>query len=103
MNGLKLMLSALLAFSLMVGGAVVAVAKPIDKTQKLTAEIVAIDPMAKTITFKDQSGQSKTITAAEKAAVYIRNLKPGAKAVLTCKTDTTGEIKNITNFKILKK
>lgn len=103
MNRLRLMFSALLAFSLVLGGAVAAVGKPIDKTQKLTAEIVAIDPMAKTITIKDQSGQSKTATAVDKAAVYIRNLKPGVKAVLTCRVDTTGEIKNITNFKILKK
>ncbi|NWG12544.1 MAG: hypothetical protein HXY20_03315 [Acidobacteria bacterium] len=103
MNRLMLLVSALLAFSLVLGGAVVAVGKPTDKTQKLTAEIVSVDPMAKTITIKVANGESKTATAVDKAAIYIRSLKPGNKAILTCRQDEKGEIKDITKFKVLKK
>jgi len=98
-----LLLSAMLAFSLTLLGTVTAAGKPSDKSQKLTAEVVSVDPMAKTITIKDEKGENRTATATGKAATYIRGLKPGDKAVLTCLQDDKGEIKSISNFKIVEK
>lgn len=96
-------ISLILTISLALGGAVVASGKPSNKSVKLTGEILSVDPMAKTVTFKDEKGESKTFTALGKAALYIRNLKPGDKAVLTCRQKDSGEIENFHNFKILKK
>ncbi len=98
-----LLIAAMLAFSLTLFGTVTAAGKPSDKSQKLTAEIVSVDPMAKTITIKDGKSENRTVTATGKASMYIRNLKPGDKAVLTCQQDDKGEIKNINSFKVVKK
>jgi len=93
---------ALLLSVLILSGTVMAPAKP--STQKLTAEVVAVDPMGKKITIRDENGEDKTVTAEKKAARYIRNLKPGDKAVVTCTQNENGEIQAITNFKkIVKK
>jgi uncharacterized lipoprotein YehR (DUF1307 family) len=103
MKKLAFPMFVVLAFSLMVSGLVMAAGKPSEKSQKLTAEVVSVDPIAKTITFKDDKGESRSATAVKKAALYIRNLNPGDKAVLTCRQDDKGDIKQITNFKTVKK
>jgi hypothetical protein len=103
MNKHVFWLFLVLSITLTTSGALLAAEKPSIKTQKLTAEVVSVDPMAKTITVKDDNGQTKTITAVESAAMYIRNLKPGVKAALTCRQDEKGEIVNVTKFKVLKK
>ncbi len=96
-------LSALLILSLTLGGAAMGAGKTTERTQKITAEIVSVDSMAKTITIKRDNGQNTTAEAADKAMVYIRDLTPGEKALFTCALDDKGEITKITKFKILKK
>lgn len=92
------------AISLTLSGIVMAAGKPSEKSaKKVTAEIVSVDLMARTITLKDDKSESKTATAVKKAATYIRNLKPGDKAVLTCEQNDNGEILNVSNFKVIKK
>ena len=103
MSKLSLVLCALLVFSLTLGSAVMAVGKPSQQTKNLTAEIVSVDSMAKTITIKDTNGENKTFQAADKAAMYIRDLTPGEKVSLTCSLDDKGEIAKIIKFKPAKK
>ncbi len=103
MKKLAYLLPAVLAFSLTINGVVMAAGKPSEKSLKLTAEVVSVDPMAKIITFKDDKGESRSAPAIKRAATYIRNLNPGDKAILTCLQDDKGEIKQITNFKTVKK
>jgi ubiquitin len=100
MKKLACLLCMALAFSLTISGIVMAAGKPSNKSEKLTAEIVSVDPMAKTITIKDDKGENKTMTAAHSAAKYIRDLKPGDKAVLTCRQDDKG-VQTISGFKIV--
>ncbi len=103
MNRLTTMFCALLVLSLMLGSAVVAVGKSAGKTEKITAEIVSIDALAKKITIKSDNGKDTTAEAANQAAFLIRDLNPGDKAVLTCVLNDKGDIAKITHFKIVKK
>jgi hypothetical protein len=96
-------ISLILTLSLALGGAVMASGKSSNKSVKLTGEILSVDPLAKMVTFKDEKGESRTFTALGKAAMYIRNLKPGDKAILTCRQNDSGQIEHFDNFKILKK
>jgi len=103
MRKFALVISLMLTFSLALSATALASGKPSNKSIKITGEIISVDPMAKTITFKDEKGDSKTVTALGKAATYIRSLKSGDKAVLSCRQKDTGEIESINNFKVLKK
>ncbi len=103
MNRLISMFCALLVLSLTLGSAVVAVGKSTGKTEKITAEIVSTEALAKKITIKSDNGKDTTAEATNQAAFLIRDLKPGDKAVLTCLLDDKGDIAEITHFKIVKK
>ncbi len=103
MNKLGLVLCALVALSLTLGSAVTAVGKSTQQKKNLTAEIVSVDAMARTITIKEASGEAKTFQAADKAAMYIRDLTPGERVSLTCSLDDKGEIAKIIKFKPAKK
>ncbi len=48
-------------------------------------------------------GLFSRFSAVKHAATYIRDLKPGEKAVVTCLENDKGVITSITHFKILKK
>src|SRR5262245_25444661 len=59
------------------------------KTHEVSAEIVSVDPIAKTVTIKGDQG-NKTVPVEEKAVAQVKDLKAGQKVTLICKDDEKG-------------
>ena len=69
-----------------------AAAKPAAKNvHQVTTWFVSADADAKTITFKDEKGQTVTAPVLGKAVADLGNFKAGDKVVLKCKDDDKGE------------
>jgi hypothetical protein len=66
-------------------------AKSAIKTHKVEAEVVSVDPAAKTITIKSETGENKTAPVEGKAAMALKNVKAGEKWTLTCRDNDKGE------------
>lgn len=69
------------------------------KTHEVTAEVVAVDAAAKTITIKDDSGENKTVPVMDGAVESLKNLKAGDKVVLTCQDNDKGEHQGVKAIK----
>jgi hypothetical protein len=65
-------------------------------------EVVSVDLTAKTLTFKDDAGTSKTVPATGKALDSLKTLKAGDKVVLTCTDNDKGEHQGVSAIKIEK-
>jgi hypothetical protein len=71
-----------------------------DKAQKneVTGEVVALDTVKKTITFKSEMGVEKTLPAEGSAADTLKDLKTGDKVTISCAIDEKGQPKAATRI-----
>jgi hypothetical protein len=63
-------------------------------TKQLTANVLATDPVAKTITFKAEgaaSAQEMTLPVEAKALASLKVVSPGEKVKVTFRTDAAGK------------
>ena len=100
MKRLAMILSLLVAVG-MVAIAVAPVAMA-AKTHSMKGEIVSVDVAAKSVTFKDDKGESHTAPVMGKAVEEIKTLKVGAKVTLTCTDDDKGAHEGISDIKVEK-
>lgn len=73
-----------------------------EKTHEVKGEVVSVNVEGKTLTFKDETGQSKTVPAMGKAIEDLKTLKAGDKVVLTCTDDEKGGHLGVSGVKIQK-
>ena len=62
--------------------------------------MVSVNVYGKTLTFKDETGQSKTVPAMGKAIDSLQTLKAGDHVVLTCTDDEKGGHMGVSAIKI---
>ena len=72
---------------------------PADKTHEVSAEIVSVDAVAKTVTIKGDKGNT-TVPVEEKALAQVKDLKAGQKVTLICLDDATGAHKAVAGVKV---
>jgi Cu/Ag efflux protein CusF len=89
-------------FVLAVLAAPVSMAIAGEKTHEVKGEVVSVDLTAKTLTFKDDTGQNKTVPAMGKALDTLKTLKAGDKVTLTCTDNEKGEHQGISAIKVEK-
>ena len=73
-------------------------ATPPAKAHTVHAEFVSYDAKAKTITVKDEQGQTSSARLEGKAVTEVAKLKTGAKVMLTYRDNSTGEHMAVTNI-----
>ncbi|PYQ10221.1 MAG: hypothetical protein DMH00_11670 [Acidobacteria bacterium] len=73
-----------------------------EKTHDLKGEVVSVDLQGKMLTFKTETGESKTSPVMGKALDALKTLKAGDKVILTCTDTETGEHQGISAIKIAK-
>jgi hypothetical protein len=73
-------------------------AKPAGKTHEVSAEIVSVDAVAKTVTIKGDK-ENKTVPVEDKALADVKNLKAGQKVTLICVDDEMGAHKAVAGVK----
>jgi len=61
------------------------------KDHDVTAEVVAVDLTANTVTIKAEKGENKTVPVKGKAIEDLKTVKAGDKVVLTCHDNEKGE------------
>src|SRR5262245_11161330 len=71
-----------------------------EKTHDVKGEVVSANADGKTLTFKDETGQSKTVPAMGKAIDALKTLKAGDHVVLTCTDDERGGHLGVTAIKL---
>lgn len=69
------------------------------KNHEMKAEVVAIDEKAKTITIKDENGESHTAPLLGKALEEAKQYKAGDKVTVTCKDNDKGEHEGVAAIK----
>ncbi|HKY31981.1 MAG TPA: hypothetical protein VJV23_05545 [Candidatus Polarisedimenticolia bacterium] len=69
------------------------------KKHDVTAEIVAVDANAKTITIKGEKGENKTVPVTGEAVSALATVKAGDRVVLTCMDDDKGQHQSVTAIK----
>jgi len=79
--------------------ALAADAKATGKTHDVTAEVVAVDMEAHTITIKAGAGESKTVPVRDEAVEQLKTVTAGEKVVLTCRDNDKGEHEAIVKIK----
>jgi hypothetical protein len=62
-----------------------------QKSHDLTVVFVSFDAKAKTVTFKDDQGASKTVPVMDTAMRAFEGIKAGDKVTLTCADNEKGE------------
>jgi len=65
--------------------------KAAAKTHVVSAEVVSADASAKTLTVKDEKGQTETVPVLGKAVGGLGSLKAGERVSLTCQDNAKGE------------
>ena len=73
-----------------------------EKNHDVKGEVVSVDLTAHTLTFKDDTGASKTVPASGKALDQLKTLKAGDKVVLTCTDNDKGEHQGVSSIKVEK-
>ena len=68
------------------------------KTHDVTAQVVSVDPKAKTITIKTDDGKTSTAPVDEAAAADLGKLEAGDRVVLTCLDNEKGEHQKVTKI-----
>lgn len=91
--------SGLLIAALALGVSSLALAAGAGKTHDMTVEIVSVDAKAKTITVKDDKGESHTAPLMGAAIGEAKNFKVGDKVVVSCKDNEKGEHEGVTAIK----
>jgi hypothetical protein len=100
MKKLAFLTGALIVLALMAAPVATVVAG--DKTHDVKGEIVSVDLTGKTLTFKDETGQSKSVPVMGKALDMLKTLKAGDKVVLTCTDNDKGEHQGISGIRVEK-
>lgn len=72
------------------------------KTHEQTATFVSFDAAAKTMTMKDEKGESHTAPVSGKALEEAKSLKAGDKVMLTCQDNEKGEHQAVVGIKPVK-
>lgn len=83
---------------------ILAVALPLatyaaGKTHDMKATVVSVDEKAKTITLKDEAGESHTAPLMGKAVTEAKSLKAGDMVTATCQDNEKGEHTGVTSLK----
>jgi Cu/Ag efflux protein CusF len=83
---------------------ILAVALPLatyaaGKTHDMKATVVSVDEKAKTITLKDEAGESHTAPLMGKAVTEAKSLKAGDMVTATCQDNEKGEHTGVTGLK----
>jgi len=65
------------------------------KTHKENAEVVSVDVKAKTITLKDEKGESHTAPVMGDAVGQLSKVTAGEKVTVTCQDDDKGMHKGV--------
>ena len=73
-------------------------AKPAGKTHEVSAEIVSVDAVAKTVTIKGDM-ENKTVPVDDKALAAVKDLKAGQKVTLICRDNEKGEHQAVAGVK----
>ena len=79
--------------------AVPATAFAAGKTHDMKGEVVSVDAKAKTMTFKDEKGESHTAPLMGNAVNEAKTLKAGDKVSVTCQDSEKGEHQGIKAIK----
>jgi len=69
------------------------------KTHDMKATVVSVDEKAKTITLKDENGESHTAPLLGKAVGEAKTLKAGDMVTATCQDNEKGEHTGVTGLK----
>ncbi|MBZ5640795.1 MAG: hypothetical protein LAO51_18820 [Acidobacteriia bacterium] len=100
------MIALVMAVALVAGLAFAAGAKAPAKaagtTHNMTVQVVSFDVTAKTITIKDDKGETKTAPVMGKAIGELKTVKAGDMVMLTCKDNAKGEHQGIIAIKAAK-
>ena len=72
------------------------------KTHDMKATVVSVDEKAKTITLKDENGESHTAPLMGKAITEAKTLKAGDMVTATCQDNEKGEHEAISDIKMEK-
>jgi len=90
-------LSAIVIAALVMAIPVTAYAK--GKTHDMKGEVVSVDATAKTLTFKDEKGESHTAPLLGAAVEEAKSLKQGDKITCTCQDSDKGEHEGVKAIK----
>ena len=70
------------------------------KTQQISAEVVTVDAVKKTLTIKAEGlPEDQTLPVEGKALVSLKTVKAGEKYTLLCKNDAAGKLKSVVEIK----
>jgi len=72
--------------------------KPVSVKHELAGEIVSVDAEKKTVTFKNDGGESLTWTAEGKALASLKSVKAGDKVTIHYAVDAKGAPKSATEI-----
>ena len=73
--------------------------KPPKRTHDMTVQVVSFDMKAKTITIKDEQGQTKTAPVIGIGIRQLRRVRAGEMFTLTCQDNAKGEHLGISAIK----
>jgi Cu/Ag efflux protein CusF len=74
----------------------------LEKLHKGTYQVVSVDPMAKNITLKDDSGDTNTAPVLGKAASKLGDFSAGMKVMVTCRDSDEGKHEGIVDIQLVK-
>jgi len=77
-------------------------AKAAGKTHDMTVQVVSVDARAKTITIKDDKGETKAVPVLGNAVRKLTMVRTGEMFTLTCQDNEKGEHQGITAIKAAK-
>ena len=97
-------ITAILAVALVAGVAFAAghEAPASGKTHDMTVQVVSVDKQSKTITIKDEKGQTKALPVLGNAARGLGNMRTGEMYTLSCQDNEKGEHQGIVAIKAAK-
>src|SRR5436309_10555672 len=101
MKRAAILLCAILAVGLVFAG-MEKEQKSMGKSHKMTVELVSVDMEAKTITVKDEKGETQTAPLLGKTIEAVKNYKVGDKLVVTCQDNEKGEHQGVTHIEAVK-
>ena len=76
--------------------------KPASKTHVVNAEFVRYDASSKTVTLKDDKGQTSSAPVEGKAISAVAHLKANEKVKVTCRDNANGEHQAVTDIHAVK-
>jgi hypothetical protein len=77
-------------------------ARPEVTKHEMTVQVVSVDAKARTITFKDDQGQTKTAPAIGRAIRQIRIVRTGETYTLICEDNAKGDHLGINGIRTAK-